>query len=439
MKKRGHNDKKRILELVRQYYFREFSEKEFIPGKSKVHYAGRVFDEREMQALVDSSLDFWLTLGTCGRKFEESFSRYLDVKHTVVVNSGSSANLAAVSALCSNRMPRCLKVGDEVLTTALNFPTTIAPLVQNGLVPVFVDVDPGTYNIDVSRMEQALTDRTRAIFLAHTLGNPFNVKEVLRLKEKYGLFLIEDACDALDSRYNGRAVGTFGEAATFSFYAAHHITMGEGGAVTTNDPDIHKNLLSIRDWGRDCWCGTGESDPAGACQKRFNWSFPGLPQGYDHKYTYTNIGYNLKPLDLQCAIGLEQLKKLKRFTRKRNQNFKTLYSLFQEYGEYFLLPRTEKEAEPSWFAFPVTVRPNKRFSKNEFVRFLEDHLIETRPVFAGNILKHPAYQNIRHRVAQDLVNTDQVLFHSFFMGVYPGLGNEQMDYIGRIVRKFFKG
>jgi CDP-4-dehydro-6-deoxyglucose reductase, E1 len=402
-----------------------------------VHYAGRVFDKREVKALVGSALDFWLTLGEKAVLFEKAFSNYTGLKHILVSNSGSSSNLLAVSALCSQRFKDRLRPGDEVITTAVNFPTTVAPLVQNGLIPVFVDVKPGTYNINTELIEKSLSPRTRAICIAHTLGNPVAMNEILRLKKKYGLFVIEDNCDAMDSLYDGKLTGTFGDISTFSFYAAHHITMGEGGAAGTNHYEIFRNMLSIRDWGRDCWCPTGEKRHAGKCGQRFKWNFPGLPDGYDHKYIYTNIGYNLKPLDLQCAIGIEQLKKLPSFSRKRKKNFQALWEIFGNYPKYFILPQKEKESDPSWFAFPLTIRENPGFNKRDFVSFLEENLIETRSIFAGNILRHPAYKDIPCRVPFGLEQSDKVLKNSFFLGVYPGITGEQTAYIGSVVKKFF--
>ncbi len=426
-----------ILKDVAKYSKAAHEKLPFKPG-DKVHYAGRVFDHKEVVALIDSSLDFWLTLGEKGRAFEKEFSNYLGSKFTVVVNSGSSANLLAVSALCAPSLTNHLKAGDEVITTAMTFPTTLAPIIQNGLKPVFVDIDPTTYNIDVSLIEKAITKKTKAIMIAHTLGNPCQMDEIIRLKKKYNLFLIEDTCDALDSRYNGKLVGTFGDISTFSFYAAHHITMGEGGAVVTNNPALNRIILSLRDWGRDCWCQTGEKNSSGACHKRFDWSFPGLPKGYDHKYVYSNIGYNLKPLDLQCAIGLVQLKRLPGFSKKRKINFERMMAIFRDFEDSFVLPKKETLADPSWFAFPLTVRDEAPFTKKDFLTFLEMKNIETRSIFAGNILKHPGYRNIDCRISGNLKNTDKVLFHSFFLGVYPGMDLTRFRYVHDMVRLFFK-
>jgi len=426
-----------ILEKVRQIYRLRKDKEEFKKGISRVHYAGRVFDEREMTAAVESILEFWLTLGHNGSSFEAGFSRYLGLEHTLVVNSGSSANLLAVSALCSGEIDDPLKPGDEVITTALTFPTTLAPIVQNSLAPVFVDVEKDTYNIDPEIVKEALSEKTRAIFFAHTLGNPADMDKLVDVARKNNLYLIEDTCDALDSRYDGKLLGTFGDVSTYSFYAAHHITMGEGGALATDNRKIYKAALSLRDWGRACWCRTGESHPMGACKNRFGFEFEGLPKGFDHKYTYTNVGYNLKPLDVQCAIGLEQLKKLPLFTRRRKENFAEIYDAFKKYEEYFILPGAYGKSDPSWFAIPVTVREKAGFSRNDFVEFLEKKNVETRMLFGGNILRHPGYKNIQKRIVGDLKNSDNILHNTFFLGVYPGLSAEMIKYVTRCVDDFF--
>ena len=429
--------RKEILDRVKEIYRIRESEKKFIPGVTKVNYAGRVFDEKEMIAVIDSALDFWLTLGKQGLEFQKKFSEYLGMEHALVVNSGSSANLLAISALCSPNIKKPMKPGDEVITTAMTFPTTLAPIIQNQLVPVFVDVELDTFNIDANLIEDAITDRTRAIFFAHTLGNPADMEKIMEIAKKHDLYVIEDTCDALDSRYNGKLVGTFGDISTYSFYAAHHITMGEGGALAMNDPGIFKAALSLRDWGRACFCQTGESNPNGACGNRFGFKFEGLPEGYDHKYIYNNIGYNLKPLDIQCAMGVEQLKKLPDFTEKRKQNFKAFYDCFKKYDDKFILPRALPKSDPSWFAFPLTVKKDAGFTKNEFVEFLESRKIETRMLFAGNILKQPGFNSIKHRIAGALNNTDTIMFDSFFLGVYPGMTKEKIDYILKTVDEFF--
>lgn len=426
-----------ILEKVSELYKIRKSKEKFIPGKSKVNYSGRVFDEKEMTAVVDSALDFWLTLGKKGLEFCNDFSNYLGVKHCMVTNSGSSSNLLAVSALCSPAIDHPMMPGDEVITTAMTFPTTLNPIIQNRLIPVFVDIEEDTYNIDASKIEQAISEKTRAIIFAHTLGNPAEMDIIMEIAKKHNLYVIEDTCDALDSKYDGKLCGTFGDFSTYSFYAAHHMTMGEGGAICTNSTGLYRVALSLRDWGRACFCQTGEANPNGSCGQRFNFKFEGLPDGYDHKYVYSNIGYNLKPLDIQCAMGVEQIKKLPEFTMARKYNFKVLYNCFKKYEDKFILPRALPKADPSWFAIPITVRKNSGFTKKDFVTFLEKNMIETRMLFAGNILKQPGYRNIEHRVPGGLKYTDQVLERTFFLGVYPGLTKEKLSYITQTIEKFF--
>ena len=427
-----------ILQKVSEIYNLRKENEEFIPGKSKVHYSGRVFDEKEIQALVNSSLDFWLTLGPECREFEKKFEEYLGMKHFTVCNSGSSANLLAISALCSNMIDNPLKPGDEVITVAATFPTTLAPIIQNNLIPVFIDVELGNYNIDVSKIEQAIGPKTRAIIFAHTLGNPAEIDKIMEIAKKHNLYVIEDNCDSLDSKYNGQLVGTFGDISTYSFYCAHHITLGEGGAIATNNSKIARAVLSLRDWGRDCFCETGEKNSSGACNNRFNHKFPLLPDGYDHKYVYSNIGYNLKPLDLQCAIGLEQLKKLPEFSRKRKENFKKLYETFLQYQGKVVLPSWSKKADVSWFAFPITIKKHAGFKREDIVRFLESKNIETRMLFGGNILKQPGFSNIQKRIVGELTNTDIILNNTFFLGVFPGITKEKMQYMIDCINEFFK-
>lgn len=424
-----------ILEKVGEIY--SLRKEKFIPGVTRINYAGRVYDEKEMQALVDTSLDFWLTLGEKGKEFEAKFSDYLGLKKVVVCNSGSSANLLAISSLCSSMIENPLARGDEVITPAATFPTTLTPIIQNNLIPVFVDVELGSYNIKVSEIEEAISPKTRAIFFAHTLGNPAEIDKIWDIAKKNNLYVIEDACDALDSKYDEKLVGTFGEISTYSFYAAHHITMGEGGALATNNPKIARAAVSIRDWGRDCFCQTGNKNPNGACNNRFGHKFENLPEGYDHKYVYSNIGYNLKPLDLQCAIGLKQLEKLPEFTKKRKENFKTLYETFEKYQDRIILPKWFSKSDPSWFSFPITIRDNVEFNRKQIVKFLESKNIETRMLFGGNILRQPAFENIKKKVVGDLKNTDIILNNTFFLGVYPGLTEEKMNYIVDSVNEFF--
>jgi CDP-6-deoxy-D-xylo-4-hexulose-3-dehydrase len=429
--------RRQILDLVAEYYRLAHAERPFTPGETRVHYAGRVYDEQELAGAVDAVLDFWLTAGPRAAAFEAGLARYLGVRHTLAVNSGSSANLVAVAALCSRRLERPLQPGDEVITAAMGFPTTVAPILQNGLVPVFVDCQLGTYNLDPARLEAALSDRTRAIFLAHTLGNPVEMEPVMAFARTHGLVVIEDACDALGATYDGRPVGTFGHMATLSFYPAHHITTGEGGAVVTDDPHLARVTQSIRDWGRDCWC-RHDSPPTGACGHRFEWDIPGLEEPYDHRYLYTEIGYNLKMTDVQAAVGLAQLDKLSRFVAARRRNFQRLYRGLQPFEEFLLLPTWGERAEPSWFAFPITVRPGAHFSRRDLTTFLEEHNVETRVLFAGNVLRQPGYRDIPHRTVGDLAHSDQVLRSTFFVGVYPGLDEARLAYVLETFADFFR-
>lgn len=401
--------------------------KEFIWGQDYIPYAGRVYDEKEMISLVDSALDFWLTAGRFAKQFEAEFARFLGVKQCILTNSGSSANLLAISALTSPKLEeRRLKPGDEVITTACAFPTTVNPIIQNNLIPVFIDVDVGTYNIQADKVENAISDKTKAIFLAHTLGNPFNLKTIMEVADKHNLWVIEDNCDALGSKYNGKYTGTFGHIATFSFYPAHHITMGEGGALVTNDAQLKRLIASFRDWGRDCWCEPGHDN---TCGKRFGWQMGTLPFGYDHKYIYSHIGYNLKITDMQAAIGVEQLKKLPLFIEARKKNLKLLHDELRKYEKYFILPEVEPEADPSWFGFILTVSENAGFTKNDIVKYLEDNKIATRMLFAGNIVRHPSFEKVKYRIYGNLVNTDRIMNDTFWIGVYPGITNEMINYI----------
>ena len=416
-----------IFRKVKELYLlRENENKDFVPGESYIPYAGRVYDEKEIISLVDSALDFWLTTGRYANQFETEFAKFLGIKHCLLTNSGSSANLLAVSALTSQKLgKKRLKPGDEVITVAAAFPTTVNPIIQNNLIPVFVDVNLGTYNIQADKIEDAISDKTKAIFIAHTLGNPFDLNKVMEIAEKYDLWVIEDNCDALGSKYNGQYTGTFGHIATFSFYPPHHITMGEGGALVTNDTQLKRLIESFRDWGRDCWCEPGCDN---SCGKRFGWQLGELPLGYDHKYIYSHIGYNLKLTDMQAAIGVEQLKKLPSFIEARKRNFRMLYDGLKKYNDYFILPEIEGEAEPSWFGFLLMVREGAGFTKDNIVKYLEDHKIATRMLFAGNIIKHPCFEGVEYRVCGNLVNTDSVMNDMFWIGVYPGLTDEMIEY-----------
>ncbi|MBV7272802.1 lipopolysaccharide biosynthesis protein RfbH [Clostridiaceae bacterium UIB06] len=428
--------RKEILERVKEVYNLRKEKEEFIPGKTRIHYSGRVFDEKEMMAVVDSVLDFWLTLGPKGKEFCDKLKEYLGIKNCLVVNSGSSANLVSIGALCSPNIDNPIKKGEEVITTAMAFPTTVAPIIQNSLIPVFVDIEEDTYNIDASKIENAISKKTRAIVLTHMLGNPAEMDKIMAIAKKYNLYVVEDTCDALDSKYDGKHCGTFGDISTFSFYPAHHITMGEGGAVCTNSTELYRNAVSLRDWGRACFCQTGEANPNGACGHRFDFKFEGFPEGYDHKYVHSNIGYNLKPLDIQCSMGIEQLEKLTEFTKRRRYNFKILYDCLKKYEDRLILPKSLPKSDPAWFAFPLTVRENAKFTKRDFVIYLENKLIETRSLFAGNILKHPGYKNIECKISGEMKYSDQVLHNTFFIGVYPGIDNEKLDYMVKCLKDF---
>ncbi len=426
-----------IAALVKEFYNTKFAERSFVPGQTPVRYAGRVFDEKEIQASVDASLDFWLTSGRYTEAFESAFSEFTGAEYSILVNSGSSANLIALTSLMSPLLgDRKLKKGDEVIAVAAGFPTTVNPIIQNGLIPVFVDVEIGTYNINIDHLKRALSPKTRAIFLAHTLGNPYDLDAIMEIVRAHNLWLIEDCCDALGSVYKGKMVGSFGHIATCSFYTAHHITMGEGGCVFTSDDVLARAARSIRDWGRDCYCAPGESN---TCGKRFSGQYGKLPKGYDHKYVYSHVGYNLKVTEMQAAIGVEQMKKLPYFIARRKENFARWYQGFSQWTDYFILPKATEGADPSWFAFPITVKQTAPFSRTELTNFLNAHGVETRNLFAGNILMQPGYLNIEHRVAPDgLTVTNMIMNDTFFLGTYPGLAKEQIDYALSLIAQFVK-
>ncbi len=426
-----------IFARVAEFYRVAHRREPFVPGKTRIHYAGRVYDERELIAMTDAVLDFWLTLGRYADEFERKIAEFLGVSEVLLVNSGSSANLVAVTALCSPELDNPLRPGDEVITPAVTFPTTVAPLVQNGLIPVFVDCDLGTYNMNLAAVEAAISPRTRAILVLHNLGNPCDMDVILRLAQAHDLYVIEDTCDALGSRFGGRAVGSFGHLGTLSFYPAHHITTGEGGAVVTNDKKLARIARSIRDWGRACWCNHKTTNPNGACGRRFEYKIPGMPGTYDHKYVYSHIGYNLQPTDIQAALGSAQMDKLPDFIAARQHNFRLLFAGLARYQDFLILPQWDPRADVSWFAFPITVRDNPRFTRNDLVRWLEQANIETRLVFAGNILRQPGYVNIPHRIVGELINSNLVMRGSFFIGVYPGLDEERINYILRTFDAFF--
>jgi CDP-6-deoxy-D-xylo-4-hexulose-3-dehydrase len=410
----------------------------FVPGKSKIPYAGRIYDGDELEALVDSSLDFWLTTGRYAAEFEESFAKSFGTKYCALTNSGSSANLLALSSLTGNMLgEKKLKPGDKVITCATGFPTTLNPIFQNGMIPVFVDAELGTYNAKPEAIEEAAEkEGVRAVMLAHTLGNPFDLDAVMKAAKKHGLYVIEDCCDALGAKFDGKPVGTFGHVATASFYPAHHMTMGEGGAVMTSNPIYKKLIESFRDWGRDCWCPPGHDN---TCTRRFGWKLGELPYGYDHKYVYSNIGYNLKVTDMQAAIGVAQLKKLPGFIRKRKENFEILLKAAKEHEEFFILPKMHPKAEPSPFGFPLTVRKGAPFGKNEIVEHLESKGIATRMLFAGNLIRHPAYIGQKYDVLGTLENADTVMRDTFWLGVYPGLTDGMLGYISAEMDSFIKG
>ena len=429
-----------ILEKVAEYYklvHQPQQEQEFIPGKSRVNYAGRVFDEKELTNLVDSSLEFWLTYGRYSKEFETKLAQYLQTRFVLLVNSGSSANLLAFATLTSPLLKeRQIKRQDEVITVACGFPTTVAPIIQYGAVPVFVDVEAASANIDTTLLESAYSPRTKAVMIAHTLGNPFNIHAVKAFCDKHDLWLVEDNCDALGSKYDGKFTGTWGDIGTSSFYPPHHMTMGEGGAVYTSDPLLKKIALSIRDWGRDCWCESGVDNTCGC---RFTKQFGKLPVGYDHKYVYSHFGYNLKVSDMQAAVGCAQLEKFPQFVEKRKENFQRLYDGLKDLQEISLFEKYP-ESDPSWFGFLITLTDKARFSRNDLAKFLEDNNIQTRNLFAGNILKHPCFESLTegvdYRVAGKLTNTDKIMNDSFWIGLYPGMGNEKLDFMIEKIREF---
>ncbi len=426
-----------ILTQVAEYYQQVHKERPFIPGETMVNYAGRVYDANEMQNMVSAVLDFWLTAGPYAQQFEKALGDFLGVREVIPVNSGSSANLVAMTTLTSKRLPKPLLPGDEIIVPAVSFPTTVNPILQNGLIPVFIDSCLGDYNLNVEQLEAALSPRTRGLFFAHTLGNPANMDVIVDFVKQHKLYLLEDTCDALGSTWDGKMAGTFGQMATLSFYPAHHITMGEGGAVYTKSPLLAKIARSVRDWGRDCWCEY-DNPVNGKCGIRFEREVPGIEGFYDHRYFYTEIGYNLKLTDPQAAMGLAQMQKAPEFIRQRKQNFKYLYEKFKQFEEFLMLPTWHTKADPSWFAFPLYVREDAPFLRYELTRFLEMHKVQTRLIFAGNILRQPAYKGIPHRAIGDLAVSDKVMRGGFFIGVYPGMDEARMDYMTAMFAKFFK-
>jgi CDP-6-deoxy-D-xylo-4-hexulose-3-dehydrase len=424
----------KILSDVRSA-FQDQAPKAFVAGETAVPVSGKVLDADDYVALVESSLDGWLTAGRFHEEFERGLAKYVGVRNALFVNSGSSANLVALSGLTSPKLgKRALKAGDEVITVAAGFPTTVNPIIQNGMIPVFVDVEIGTYDAIIDQIREAISPKTRAIMMAHTLGNPFDVAAIKAICKEHDLWLIEDSCDALGSTYDGKRTGSFGDTATVSFYPAHHITTGEGGAVFVNSPLIKKQVESFRDWGRDCYCATGHDN---TCHKRFEWQLGDLPFGYDHKYIYGHIGYNLKATDMQAALGVSQLKKLDRFVAARKSNFTYLKSALSDIQD-FIMPEATVNSDPSWFGFPITIRPGSTIDRTALLRHLDDKKIGTRLLFAGNLLKQPAYRNVEHRVIGDLKNSDLVMTNTFWLGVYPGLTDEMLNYVSEVVHDFVK-
>ena len=427
--------KKKILDLVEEYYDIAHKKSPFKDG-DPVPVSGKVYDSNDMKYLVESSLDFWLTSGRYATKFEKDFAKFFGLKKALLTNSGSSANLLALSALTSPKLKkRQVLPGDEVITVAAGFPTTVNPIIQNQLVPVFIDVEYPGLEVSIEKLKKAITKKTKVIMIAHALGNPFDAESIAKIAKEHDIWLIEDNCDSLGSKINGKLTGTFGDISTVSFYPAHHITMGEGGCVLTNSAKLGKIIESFRDWGRDCWCPPGEDN---TCGKRFNWKLGQLPKGYDHKYTYSHVGYNLKVTDMQAAVGCSQLEKLDTFIAIRKDNYKKLYKKLSEFNDYLILPENNPNTEPSWFGFPIATKPEKGVDRDHLVQYLNSKKIGTRLLFAGNLLKQPAYLNIDHRVVGDLKNSDKVMKFIFWIGVYPGIDDKKIDYIYRTFKDYFE-
>jgi CDP-6-deoxy-D-xylo-4-hexulose-3-dehydrase len=428
--------RKKILTLVEEYAKNNFYKKNFIVGESDVPVSGKVIDFLEIGNLVESSLDGWLTTGRYNKIFQDQLAEFLNVKCLITVNSGSSANLIAFSTLTSPKLKeRAIKKGDEVITVAASFPTTVNPIIQFGAIPVFIDIKLPTYNINENLIEEAITKKTKAIMIAHTLGNPFNVKKIKEICDKYNLWLIEDTCDALGTKFDNQFVGTFGDLATLSFYPAHHITMGEGGAVFTNSIKLRRIAESFRDWGRDCYCEPGRDN---TCNKRFEWQLGDLPFGYDHKYTYSHMGYNMKITDMQAACGVAQLTKLNTFISARKKNFDFLYKNLKSLEEFLILPEPELNSEPSWFGFPLSIKDNKNFTRSKLISFLNESKIGTRLLFSGNLIKQPYMKDMTFKVHKNLPNTDFVMENTFWIGLYPGLTLQHLEYSISKIKKFFQ-
>lgn len=423
-----------IFKIVKEIFKEREKLMKFEPGKTWVQYAGSVFDDKEVNAMLDAILDGWFGLGQCAENLENGIAEYLDVKGSVLTNSGSSANFLAIASLMSPLAENHLNPGDEVITPACGFPTTVNPIIQHGLIPVFVDVEMETYNISPEILETALSSKTRALFLPHTMGNPNDMDEIVAFCKKHDLYLVEDNCDSLGSEYKGKRTGSFGILSTQSFYPPHHMTMGEGGAINYSDERFEKIIRSLRDWGRACCCRGDEKHRLGSCRHRFDFKVDG--KSYDHKYMFSQIGYNLKPIEPQAAMGVEQLKRIPFFTEARRRNFARIYDYAKKWEEFFILPRAIKGASPSWFAFLLTIKDNVGFNRFDITTFLEERMIQTRPLFAGNILKQPAYKNIKHRTVGKLKNSDKIMHDTFFLGIYPGLGNKIIDYISNNIEMF---
>ncbi len=428
--------RKTVSEKIKKIYTLRKKKKTFVPGQSWIQYSGGVFDDKEINAAVSSLIDGWFGLGKKGEEFENDLAAFVGVKGSILTNSGSSANLLAIASIMSPLFSGRLKRGDEVITSACGFPTTVNPIVLYGLKPVFLDINPDTYNINASDLERALSKKTRAVMLAHTLGNPHEMDKIMEFCKKHNLIFIEDNCDGLGSEYDGQRTGSFGLLGTQSFYPPHHITIGEGGAVHYNDMRFNRITQSLRDWGRSCWCRGDEKRMLGACGVRFNYVVGGKP--YDHKYMFNQIGYNLKPIEAQAAMGVMQLKRMPGFIKKRAKNFARMYKHAKNWEKYFILPKSLPKAKPCWFAFPLTIRDNMAFTRHEITMYLEEKKIQTRPLFAGNITRQPAYFNIKYRKIGKLTNADRVLHNTFFTAIYPGVGNQEIDYIAECINEFLK-
>ncbi|MBC8212895.1 MAG: lipopolysaccharide biosynthesis protein RfbH [Gammaproteobacteria bacterium] len=427
--------RKEIASLVEKYAEQAYQEKKFVAGESVIPPSGKVLGAYELQLMVEASLDGWLTTGRFNKEFEQKLGQFLGVPYVLTTNSGSSANLLALTALTSPSLgERSLKPGDEVITVAAGFPTTVNPILQNGLVPVFVDVDIPTYNIDVTQLEQAFSEKTKAVMIAHTLGNPYNLDAVKAFTDKHNLWLIEDCCDALGTEYNGQMVGSFGDIATLSFYPAHHITMGEGGAVFTRSKKLKKLVESFRDWGRDCYCDPGCDN---TCGKRFEQQFGTLPSGYDHKYTYSHLGYNLKITDMQAACGVAQLERLPELIRQRKHNFAFLKQRLASVEDFLILPEATPNSDPSWFGFPITLREDSGVERVELLKYLDQHKIGSRLLFAGNLTRQPYFEGRQYRIAGELTNTDRVMNQTFWIGLFPGLDETRLAYVISKIEEFF--